>query len=149
MFQSCHGTEHCRTKGVLKQLRSLCAPPVCWGHELIDVRNSRCERAHVQQVSRVPYPPGGVAAFYGYRLLTLFPNTPVTLRQSEHSEATTWIYLDGETLCEAKARELRRPDGTYRTRLPRGRCDSHRPQCLAPTRQASCAVINCSGSDRF
>lgn len=54
-------------------------------------------------------------------LLTLFPNTPVTLRQSEHSEATAWIYLDGEILCEAKARELRRPDGTYRTRLPRGR----------------------------
>jgi hypothetical protein len=54
-------------------------------------------------------------------LLTLFPNTPVTLRQSEHSEATAWIYLDGEILCEAKAHELRRPDGTYRTRLPRGR----------------------------
>jgi hypothetical protein len=54
-------------------------------------------------------------------LLTLFPNTPVTLRQSEYSEATAWIYLDDEILSEARARELRRPDGTYRTRLPSGR----------------------------
>jgi hypothetical protein len=54
-------------------------------------------------------------------LLALFPNTPVTLRLSEHSEATAWIYLDGEILCEANARELRRADGTYRTRLPKGR----------------------------
>jgi len=53
--------------------------------------------------------------------MMLFPGTPVTLRCSEQSEAIAWIYLNGEILCEAKARELRRPDGTYRARLPRGR----------------------------
>ena len=54
-------------------------------------------------------------------ILTFFPTTAVTLRPSEHSEATAWIYLDGEILCEAKAHELRRADGTYRPRRPRGR----------------------------
>jgi hypothetical protein len=51
-------------------------------------------------------------------LLMLFPGMPVTVRYSEESEATAWVYLNSEILCEAKARELRRPDGTYRTRLP-------------------------------
>ena len=78
-------------------------------------------------------------------LLTLFPTIAVTLRSSEHSAATVWIDLDGEIarqlfvrdasiqaatawidldgeiLCEVKARELRRPDGTYRSRRPSGR----------------------------
>ncbi len=53
-------------------------------------------------------------------LLMLFPNTSVILRQSEQSEATAWIYVDDEILCEAKARELRRADGTYRTYRPVG-----------------------------
>jgi hypothetical protein len=53
-------------------------------------------------------------------LLRLFPNTSIMLRQSEHSEATAWIDLDGEILCEAKAHELRRADGTYRAYRPVG-----------------------------
>lgn len=53
-------------------------------------------------------------------LLTLFPHTDVTLRLSQHSEATAWVYIDGAIVCEAKARELRRADATYRTRRPPG-----------------------------
>ncbi|NNJ13454.1 hypothetical protein EKD04_024315 [Chloroflexales bacterium ZM16-3] len=57
---------------------------------------------------------------YADDLLALFPNTPVTLRLSLYSESTAWVYLDGEILCEAKAQELRRRDGTYRDRRPAG-----------------------------
>jgi len=51
---------------------------------------------------------------YAADLLSLFCHQPVALRLSQHSEATAWVYLDGEILCEAKARELRRKDDTYR-----------------------------------
>jgi hypothetical protein len=47
-------------------------------------------------------------------LLTLFPETRVSLRQSEQTEAVAWVYLDGEILGEARARELARRDGSYR-----------------------------------
>jgi len=57
---------------------------------------------------------------YATDLLALFPYMPVTLRLSLHSESTAWVYLDGEILCEARARELRRRDGTYRDRRPAG-----------------------------
>jgi hypothetical protein len=53
-------------------------------------------------------------------VLTLFPDMPITLRLSQQSAAAAWIYLDDEILCEAKARELRRTDGTYRSARPLG-----------------------------
>lgn len=58
---------------------------------------------------------------YEHPLLKYWPGQKVTLRQSEYAEATAWIYLDGDILCQAEARELRRPDGSYRlNRLQRG-----------------------------
>ena len=51
---------------------------------------------------------------YTHDLLSYWPGHPVTLRRSEFSESTAWIYLNGEILCQAQARELRRRDGSYR-----------------------------------
>ncbi len=39
----------------------------------------------------------------------------VKIRCSENTDATIWVYLDDEILCQAQARELRRQDGSYRT----------------------------------
>jgi len=55
---------------------------------------------------------------YANDLLAYWPNQPVTVRRSENSAARAWVYLDGEILCEAMARELRRKDGTYRHSHP-------------------------------
>jgi len=55
---------------------------------------------------------------YADELLAYWPGKPATVRRSETSDATAWVYLDGEILCEAKARELRRRDGSYRTDVP-------------------------------
>lgn len=49
-------------------------------------------------------------------LLAYWPGATVTFRRSEQTEALIWVYLDGEMLCAALARELRRRDGSYRTR---------------------------------
>lgn len=51
---------------------------------------------------------------YAHELLSYWPGSSVTLRRSTHAEATAWIYLDQEFLCQAQAEELRRRDGTYR-----------------------------------
>jgi hypothetical protein len=51
---------------------------------------------------------------YTHELLSYWPGSPVTLRCSTYTEATAWIYLDGEILCQARAQELRRRDGSYR-----------------------------------
>ncbi len=51
---------------------------------------------------------------YTHDLLSYSQGHPVTLRRSEWSESTAWIYLDGEILCQAHAKELRRRDGSYR-----------------------------------
>ena len=51
---------------------------------------------------------------YENDLLAYWLGHGVTLRQSEASEAIAWIQLDGEILCRAVARELRREDGSYR-----------------------------------
>ena len=51
---------------------------------------------------------------YTHDLLSYWPGHSVTLRRSEWSESTAWVYLDGEILCQAHARELRRRDGSYR-----------------------------------
>jgi hypothetical protein len=53
-------------------------------------------------------------------LLHYWPGCPVTLRRSAYGEATAWVYLEGEILCQAIARELRRTDGTYRLNRPKG-----------------------------
>lgn len=47
-------------------------------------------------------------------LLALFPGASVSIRRSEQTEAIIWVYLDGEILGEARARELVRRDGSYR-----------------------------------
>ena len=51
---------------------------------------------------------------YTHEFLSYWPGCPVTIRRSTHTEATAWIYLEGEILCQAHARELRRHDGSYR-----------------------------------
>jgi hypothetical protein len=60
----------------------------------------------------------GVVAYdglhYTHELLSYWPGHAVTIRRSAHMEAAAWIYLDGEILCLAYARELRRRDGSYR-----------------------------------
>jgi hypothetical protein len=49
---------------------------------------------------------------YTHELLSYWPETPVIVRPSAWTEATAWIYLDGEMLCQAVARELVRRDGS-------------------------------------
>ncbi len=60
----------------------------------------------------------GVVAFDGLHytedLLTYWPGSRITVKRSEHTEAVLWIYLGGEILCQAMARELARRDGSYR-----------------------------------
>ncbi len=51
---------------------------------------------------------------YAHELLSYWPGHAVIIRRSAHMEAAAWIYLDGEILCLAYARELRRRDGSYR-----------------------------------
>jgi hypothetical protein len=49
---------------------------------------------------------------YTQEWLSYWPGHPVALRRSAHTRAVAWIYLDGEILCQAHARELRRRDGS-------------------------------------
>ena len=51
---------------------------------------------------------------YADRVLCYWPGTPVTVRRSQQTEAALWVYLEGEVLCQAWARELARRDGSYR-----------------------------------
>ncbi len=55
---------------------------------------------------------------YADDLLPLFAGSQVAVRRSEHTEAAIWVYLDGEILCQAMARELARRDGSYRSHRP-------------------------------
>ena len=57
----------------------------------------------------VPY--GGLHYTHGW--LSYWLGYPVTLRRSAHTRAVAWIYLDGEILCQAHARELCRRDDRY------------------------------------
>lgn len=52
---------------------------------------------------------------YQHELLAYWPGAPVLLRRLPEKESSCWIYLDNMVLCEAKAQELRRKDGSYRT----------------------------------
>jgi hypothetical protein len=51
---------------------------------------------------------------YTHELLAYWTGYPVTVRRSAHMESAAWVYLDGEVVCHAHARELRRRDGSYR-----------------------------------
>jgi hypothetical protein len=51
-------------------------------------------------------------------LLEYWAGAPVTFRRSEHMEALIWVYLDGDLLSQAMARELQRRDGSYRLNRP-------------------------------
>lgn len=51
---------------------------------------------------------------YEHPLLDYWPDTPATLRISYEDDSRCWVYIEGEVLCEARAREMRRLDGTYR-----------------------------------
>jgi hypothetical protein len=51
---------------------------------------------------------------YAHDLLTLFPGSSVQIRRSQHTEAVIWVYLEGDFLSPALARELVRRDGSYR-----------------------------------
>ncbi len=55
---------------------------------------------------------------YADDLLAHFPGAQVSVRRSEQTEAAIWVYLDGEMLCQAMARELARRDGSYRSHRP-------------------------------
>jgi hypothetical protein len=55
---------------------------------------------------------------YADDLLSYFVDYSVVVRPSVYSEAQVWVYLEGEILCPAMARELRRRDGTYRRSRP-------------------------------
>jgi hypothetical protein len=55
---------------------------------------------------------------YADDLLSHFAGSRVAVRRSEHTEAVIWVYLDGEILCQAMARELARRDGSYRSHRP-------------------------------
>lgn len=52
---------------------------------------------------------------YQHELLAYWPSAPVRLRRAPEKESSCWIYFDNMVLCEAKAQELRRKDGSYRT----------------------------------
>jgi hypothetical protein len=51
-------------------------------------------------------------------LLSNFAGSHVAVRRSEQTEAAIWVYLDGQVLCQAMARELARRDGSYRSHRP-------------------------------
>ncbi len=55
---------------------------------------------------------------YTHTLLTHWRGMDVDVRTSPVTESRAWIYLDGDVLCEARARELRRPDGSYWSNRP-------------------------------
>ncbi len=72
----------------------------------------------------LPAQPSAIAAdtsveldglHYEHPFLSHWRGHQVNARRSNWAEATAWIYLDNEILCEAHARELRRSDGTYRS----------------------------------
>jgi len=60
----------------------------------------------------------GEVAFDGLhyvdRVLSYWAGSPVEVKRSEQIEAVLWVYLQGEILCRARARELARRDGSYR-----------------------------------
>ena len=55
---------------------------------------------------------------YVDELLAYWPECAITLIRSPATEAIAWVYLEGEILCQAGARELQRRDGTYRPNRP-------------------------------
>jgi hypothetical protein len=55
---------------------------------------------------------------YADGLLRHWSGAAVTFRRSEQMEVLIWVYLEGELLCQALARELQRSDGSYRPRRP-------------------------------
>ena len=65
----------------------------------------------ISQEGEVPYD----GLHYTDDLLSNFPGSRVAMRRSEQTEAAIWVYLDGEILCQAMARELARRDGSYRS----------------------------------
>ena len=64
----------------------------------------------------------GVIAYnglhYSHEFLSYWRGHSVVLRCPFETEAMIWVYLDGDILCQAYARELRRHDGTYRSVRP-------------------------------
>jgi len=78
------------------------------------LRNVLPERAGYIQEGAVSYD----GLHYEDDLLSHWSGSPITLRRSAHAEVCIWVYLHGEILCQAMARELRRLDGSYRPRRP-------------------------------
>lgn len=56
---------------------------------------------------------------YADDLLQYFVGRSVTVRRPKGADAHLWVYLEQDILCQAKAHELRRHDGTYRRSRPR------------------------------
>jgi len=55
---------------------------------------------------------------YVDELLSYFPGSPIEVVPSLQTEAAVWVFLDGEILTQAMARELARRDGSYRSHRP-------------------------------
>lgn len=70
--------------------------------------------ARIAANGSIPY--GGL--HYVDELLAYWPESAITLVRSPATEAFVWVYLEGEILCQAGARELQRRDGTYRPNRP-------------------------------
>jgi hypothetical protein len=51
---------------------------------------------------------------YEHPFLTYWHGSPATIYISHEAESRCWVYLEGNVLCEARARELRLLDGSYR-----------------------------------
>lgn len=51
---------------------------------------------------------------YEHPLLAYWNGSPATLRISYEDDSRCWVYVEDEVLCEARARELRRLDGSYK-----------------------------------
>jgi hypothetical protein len=51
---------------------------------------------------------------YENEILNFWPDTLVSIRASEETDTTIWVYLPSGILCVAKARERRRSNGKYR-----------------------------------
>jgi hypothetical protein len=72
------------------------------------------QRGSITHDGAVPYD----GLHYADELLEYWAGAPVTFRRSEHMEALIWVYLDGNLLSQAMARELQRRDGSYRLHRP-------------------------------
>ena len=71
--------------------------------------------AHIAEDGTISYD----GLHYSDDLLAFWPDSQVQICRSEQTEACIWVQFEGDMLCQAMARELRRSDGSYRQHRPR------------------------------